>query len=58
MKCILSGVKLKGLLSFKTLVAKVLSLTFGLSSGTPPPPAFRSFSPRPYARSSPTHAKA
>jgi H+/Cl- antiporter ClcA len=32
-KCILSGVKLKGLLSFKTLVAKVLSLTFGLSSG-------------------------
>jgi H+/Cl- antiporter ClcA len=32
-KCILSGVKLKGLLSFKTLMAKVLSLTFGLSSG-------------------------
>jgi hypothetical protein len=40
MKCILSGVKLKGLLSFKTLVAKVLSLTFGLSSGTLPAPAF------------------
>jgi len=39
MKCILSGVKLKGLLSFKTLVAKATSLTFGLASGMKDCPA-------------------